>query len=107
MNSDNRLPLPLHHPMGSSASKAARKLPKCVEPPKWAGKRTPDSSTGTIGEQVDGILASEHRSKGALVNFSFIVPNKNPGLCTSTQSLREMPKIHISWLTYDSWDLSM
>jgi len=98
--------------MGSSASKTARKLPKCMEPPKWAGKRMPGSSTGTTGEQVDETLANEHRSnehrsKGALVNFSFIVPDKNPGLCTSTQSLREMPKIHISWPTYDSWDLSM
>ena len=60
--------------MGSSASKAARKLPKRVESPKWAGKRTPGPSTGTTGEQVDETLASEHRSKGALVDVSFIVP---------------------------------
>jgi len=69
VNLDNHLPLPLHHPMGSSASKAARKLPKRVDPPKWAGKRTPGPSTGTTGEQVDETLASEHRSKGALDDF--------------------------------------
>ncbi|KAF5357869.1 hypothetical protein D9756_001825 [Leucocoprinus leucothites] len=53
--------------MGSSASKAARKLPKRAEPPAWVGKRTPGPSdpkpAGVTREQVQEQLASEHKSE--------------------------------------------
>jgi hypothetical protein len=61
--------------MGSSASKAARKLPKRAEPPTWAGKRTPnpgqpDPPAGVTREQVRENLASAQRTEGASATIS-------------------------------------
>lgn len=62
--------------MGSSASKAARKLPKRVETPAWAGKRTPspgEPPAGVSREQIRDRLASEHRTEGVSVELSLSV----------------------------------
>ncbi|KAJ3564476.1 hypothetical protein NP233_g8269 [Leucocoprinus birnbaumii] len=71
--------------MGSSASKAARKLPKRAEPPTWAGKRTPGPTdvppAGVTREQVREKLASEHRTEAIEQDA------RDPHLLANLQSL--------------------
>ncbi|KAL0947114.1 hypothetical protein HGRIS_013249 [Hohenbuehelia grisea] len=55
--------------MGSSASKAARKLPKRTDTPSWAGARTPSASHDAPGrlperELPQRPLASEYKTEG-------------------------------------------